>query len=298
LKIGEKIKKLRTEKLMTQVELSGDVITRNMLSCIENGSAQPSLATLRHIAAKLNVSVGYLLSDGEEEKSYLKMAQISDIKNAYLSGNLKICRDMCRNSLFENDDEINLLYSECCLGIAEELFSSGKLKSACFYFDEALEVATRTIYNTGHIVAVTAAYFRYIRNISATLTSDVIDETEVEIYSAMNDDFARYIIAFEALLQGRSDMAKTIISGLDASSHYYMHISSRIDMLEEKYDEAYSKLYTILTSPIKIQEPFMYFVFCDLEIVCRERKDFKGAYEYSNDKIELLQKMLTDVSDN
>ena len=38
---------------------------------------------------------------------------------------------------------------------------------------EALEVATRTIYNTGHIVAVTAAYFKYIRNISATLTSSV-----------------------------------------------------------------------------------------------------------------------------
>ena len=38
----------------------------------------------------------------------------------------------------------------------------------------------------------------------------------------------------------------------------------------------------------------MYFVFSDLEVCCKERKDFKGAYEYSNNKIEVLQKLLTD----
>ena len=84
------------------------------------------------------------------------------------------------------------------------------------------------------------------------------------------------------------------MSNVDVSSAYYMHIHARLDMLEGRYDEAYSKLYVILTSPIKIQEPLMYFVFCDLEKCCKERKDFKGAYEYSNGKLELLQKMLTD----
>ena len=294
MRIGEKIKKLRSEKMMTQSELAGEAITRNMLSCIENGSAQPSLATLRHIATKLNVSIGYLLSDGEEEKVYVKMSQISNIKNAYLSGNLRICRDMCQNSLFENDDEINLIYSESCLGLGEERFSAGDLKQACSYFDEALTVASRTIYNTGHIVAVAAAYFRYIRKISATLFSDVIDENEVDIYTAADGDFVRYIISFEALDKGELDTARFAISAIDSSSQYYLHIQARLDMLEGRYDAAYSKLYTILTSPIKIQEPFMYFVFCDLEIACKERKDFKGAYEYSNDKIELLQKMLTE----
>ncbi len=37
--IGEKIKKIRTAKLMTQSELAGSEITRNMLSRIENGFA-------------------------------------------------------------------------------------------------------------------------------------------------------------------------------------------------------------------------------------------------------------------
>ena len=60
------------------------------------------------------------------------------------------------------------------------------------------------------------------------------------------------------------------------------------------FDEAYSKLYAILTNPHKIQEPLMYFVFCDLEVCCRELKDFKGAYDYTNNKLDILQKMLSD----
>ena len=44
--IGKKIKKLRNEKLITQSELVGNEITRNMLSRIENGAALPSLGTV------------------------------------------------------------------------------------------------------------------------------------------------------------------------------------------------------------------------------------------------------------
>ena len=51
--IGEKIKILRAERAMTQSELAGDHITRNMLSLIESGSAQPSLATILYLASKM-----------------------------------------------------------------------------------------------------------------------------------------------------------------------------------------------------------------------------------------------------
>jgi hypothetical protein len=133
-----------------------------------------------------------------------------------------------------------------------------------------------------------------MRKISATLSSDVIDENEVEIYSALDDDFARYMISFEAFDDGKNKIAEHLFSKLEPSSPHCLHIKARIDMLEGKFEEAYLKLYNILTTPVKIQEPLMYFVFCDLEVCCRERGDFKGAYEYSNDKLELLQKMLTE----
>lgn len=294
MKIGEKIKKLRSEKMMTQTELAGGVITRNMLSSIENGTALPSLATLRHISAKLNVPAGYLLADGEEEKIYLKFSQVSNIKNAYLSGNYRICRDMCANSELDKDDELNLIYAEATLALALEMFNDGALRSAGEYFDEAIDIASETVYNTEHISAIAAVYFRYMRNISATLASDVIDESDADVFAAMGSEFARYVIAFEALENGQRELSEKLMEGADREKPCFLHIKAKLDILDGRFDEAYNKLYLILTNPYKIQEPLMYFVFCDLELCCKELKDFKGAYEYSIDKIEVLQKMLRD----
>lgn len=294
MSIGEKIKKLRNEKFMTQSELSGGVITRNMLSSIENGTALPSLATLKHISAKLNVPAGYLLAEGDDEAIYIKLVQIENIKNAYLSRNYKICRDMCINRDIDSDDEVNLIFAECSLALGIEKFENGMLRSAGAYFDEAIEISLKTIYNTEHIRAIAASYFRYMRHISATLASDVIDESEVEIYAAMSDEFSRYSIAFDAFEEGELEMSAYFSAVLEEDQPYMLHMSAKNDMREGRFDDAYQKLYLILINPYKIQEPLMYFVFCDLEVCCKEIKDFKGAYEYSNDKIEVLQKMLSD----
>ena len=82
MNIGEKIKRLRTEKMMTQAELSGEQVTRNMLSLIEKGKAVPSLQTLKYIASRLNISAATLLADENEEKLLYKSAKISNIKLA------------------------------------------------------------------------------------------------------------------------------------------------------------------------------------------------------------------------
>ena len=57
--------------------------------------------------------------------------------------------------------------------------------------------------------------------------------------------------------------------------------------------EAHDKLHDILVSDVAIPEPMLYFIFGDLEICCKQMEDFKGAYEYSINKVGLLQKLLT-----
>ncbi len=294
MNIGKKIKELRTKKLMTQSELAGNVITRNMLSCIENGSATPSLATLKHISSKLGVSMGYLLADESEEPMYLKMAEAKDIKNAYLSGNFRICRDMCINSSLESDDEFSLIFAESSLALARESFAEGALRNTAYYLDEAIENAGNTAYYTEHIRSAAAVFFKYMSRISATLSSDILDEGE-DIKPFAFDDFSKYVIAFDALENRALELAEYFYSGLDADSPYALHISAKRAMMERRFDAAYGYLYKILINPYKIQEPLMYFVFCDLEICCKEIKDFKGAYEYSNNKLNILQKMLSDT---
>ena len=61
--LGQKIKAARLERGMTQKELVGDYITRNMLSKIENDSATPSVRTLEYLARALDLPTSYFLSD-------------------------------------------------------------------------------------------------------------------------------------------------------------------------------------------------------------------------------------------
>ena len=290
MNIGEKIKTLRTAKLMTQSELAGSEITRNMLSRIENGAAQPSLDTLIYISKRLNVSAGYLLADGKEEQMYKKQNEIVGIKTAYMSGDYRICRDMCLNSSTVGDDEIQMILAECTHEIAKEEFANGNLRMACEYFDLSLAACAETIYNTSHVHAIAAMYFKYMRKISATLSSDYFDETDASVYAAMSDEFCKYISAF---ISAKDEGIFEFESISEQPSLRELHIKALKYISEARYLEAYECLHSILVSEEVIQKPVMYFIFCDLEICCKEINDFKGAYEYSINKIELLQKMLS-----
>lgn len=61
--LGEKIKKARLDRHMTQRDVVGSYITRNMLSKIENNSATPSMKTLEFLAAQLNLPISYFVSE-------------------------------------------------------------------------------------------------------------------------------------------------------------------------------------------------------------------------------------------
>lgn len=294
MNIGEKIKELRVAKLMTQSELAGDHITRNMLSCIENGTAHPSLSTILYIAGRLNVPAGFLLAEEGDEIVYRKMNSLANIKRAYEAGDVWGCRSLCLSGCPDPDDEICMLLADCDLGIAIEEFWQGKLRSACRFFDEALEYAEKTLYHTEHIEAQARIFFRYMRRISATLYSDVLDE-EKELYIQAKTDFSRYLLALEALDEGRDADAATFLEVAEDDSFFAKHIRICLWMENRKFAEAKELLLDMLKSEEPLNEISLYTVLCELEICCRETDDFKGAYNYANDKVQLLEQMLKDV---
>ena len=68
--LAGKLRQARLEAGLSQRQLCGDRITRNMLSCIENGTAQPSISTVVYLAGRLNVPAGFLLAE-ESDDVYL-----------------------------------------------------------------------------------------------------------------------------------------------------------------------------------------------------------------------------------
>ena len=247
MNIGEKIRELRVAKLMTQSELAGTKITRNMLSCIENGSAQPSLSTILYIAGRLNVPVGFLLAEEGDEVVYQKINSMSNIKKAYTAGDWRGCRSLCLSGCPQPDDEISLLLAKCDTEIAVEEFCHGRLHSSCRFFDEALLYAGGTVYPTEIIRAKAGVYFRMMQRISPTLYSDVYDESLEEEY-VWQSPFASYVAALEALDQGAVEVADARLAELPEDTFYAAHLHIRGLMREGRFSEAGGLLRRIIAS--------------------------------------------------
>ncbi len=297
MNIGERIRELRISKLMTQADLAGDRITRNMLSCIENGSANPSLSTIVYIAGRLGVPAGFLLAEQGDEMAFRKMSNLSNIKKAYTTGDVQSCRSLCLSGCPEPDDEISLLLANCDAGIAVEEFWSGKLRSSCRFFDEALSYTEKTIYSTDAIEAEIRVYFRYMERISHTLYSDLLDEEKV-LSVKSNTVLSQYLDALYALDDGDVSVAEQLIDRLTNSgenSFFKAHLQNKLLIADKNYKQAQKALQQLLQdSNMPLNKIELYTVLEDLEICCRENEDYKNAYRYASEKVELLEQLLQE----
>ncbi|MDY5355615.1 MAG: helix-turn-helix transcriptional regulator, partial [Eubacteriales bacterium] len=98
---GEKIKVLRKEKNLTQSVLTDGLITRNMLSQIENGVANPSLSTLSALAERLSVPLEYLISESAGPKDMERLKNRENVRALYVEGK----KDECAELLDKYDDD-------------------------------------------------------------------------------------------------------------------------------------------------------------------------------------------------
>ena len=301
MNIGQKIKMIRTEKLMTQNELSGGVITRNMLSQIENGIANPSLSTVQYIADRLGVPAGYLLSDGAEEFVYNKTRVMKNIKRAYSGKNFELCREMCLSSFDDLDDELELILTDCCVGASVEYVKEGKLRLACEMLDEAIRHSKKTIYST--VTQLNRAYlmFYLLKKISPSLDSDEID-TEISEdllhHALFGDVFCKYVTVIFG-----NDEVKDIDELMFNSSEelsdedklYIAHMRARIYMQNKEYKRACVTLRSIMDGETVPQRLLLYICCADIEMCYKELEDYKGAYEFARNKMEILEHMLAEI---
>lgn len=82
--LGEKLKTVRMEAGLSQRALCGNVITRNMLSQIEHGTARPSVDTLRYLAQQLGKPMSFFLE--EETSCSPNQTAVEDARDAWRNG--------------------------------------------------------------------------------------------------------------------------------------------------------------------------------------------------------------------
>ncbi len=124
MQLGEKLRNARLEAGLSQRQLCGETITRNMLSQIENGSANPSMATLQYLAGRLGKPVSFFLQ--EETVLSPNPSLLQQARQAYAKGQYAAVLDMAGqyqgpDPLF--DEEWHYLLALCALARAEQQVS-------------------------------------------------------------------------------------------------------------------------------------------------------------------------------
>lgn len=139
--IGQRIKALRKEKKLTQSQLAEGIITKSMLSMIENGKAEASMRSLRELAKRLDVSVQSLLVDPREADLQKIVEEIE-----YMQGSLNSWEDEAvQKALIPYlEVEMNSVWQgKAYTLLADSFFNRGDQQQLLEWYDRAIAVFER-----------------------------------------------------------------------------------------------------------------------------------------------------------
>lgn len=274
--VGEKIKRARKSYNMTQAQLAENIITRNMLSAIENDKATPSLETLKQLSVRLRLPLSYLLSDDEDLFYYQKKDQIGNIKNAFTSREYDKCITLI-DQLERIDDELAFILANCYFELTTECVKGGSLKSAKKHSESCEKYCNLTIYDTQRFVSMLKLLTPVINNINSPLLEFNEDEFKIEFNKMADYDFYKYL---------------TLDSTYEYTNFgYSYHLKAKGLIKERKYHDALKILLEIEDRKSEIgRNAFLMFgVYTDLDHCYRQLFDFENAYRYSSKRISLME---------
>ena len=149
MELGQRLRQARLEAGLSPRQLCGEEITRNMLSQIENGSARPSMDTLRYLAGRLEKPVSFFL-EGEVPVSP-NQQRILQARQALTEGDpltvLSLLEDY-RESDPVFDPEAALLTATALLSLAETALAEDRVPYAAELLERAEPACQQSLYGT------------------------------------------------------------------------------------------------------------------------------------------------------
>lgn len=276
MNIGEKIKIIRKSKGLTQSEVCGDKITRNMLSKIENAAASPSLDTLQYLSDALNVPLSYLCSNDDDLTYYQKKGVINEIYADYAFGKYQSCINKAIG-LECIDNELAYILTDCYFKHGMDMMKIGALNSAhqCFVMCE--KYSKLTTLDTKHITSMLAPYVAVCKNISSPLLEFDPDAVENELLTGIRYEFLKFLqLDFDYDYKDKAIKLHVKAKSEIKARNYQSAISILLDVVEYLKNSSYDA-YQI------------YSAYSDLEICYKQLFDFENAYLYASKKLSLIE---------
>lgn len=259
MELGERLRQARLEAGLSQRQLCGDTITRNMLSQIENGSARPSMDTLRILAERLGKPMGYFLED--EAVTSPNQALMALARQAAPEQVLALLKDY-REPDRVFDHERYLLEVLACLTLAERAVENGKLPLAVSLLEQASRAGENTPYYTPETerrrILLLARTGIENAGVLAALLPDNTEEVCLRAAGALETgDFIR---------------AAALLESADRRDGSWHSLRAEVYFAQAQYEQAAAHYEQ--AAPSKK-------LYSRLEACYRELKDFEKAYFYA-----------------
>ena len=260
MELGEKIRNARLEAGLSQRQLCGEEITRNMLSLIENGSAKPSMKTLQYLAGRLGKNVSYFLEETAVLSPNLEIMRAA--RQQYDSGNctegLQILETYkAPDPVFDREKEI--LWVLLRLELARQAIRQER-------YLYAAELLKQTPVETDYLA-------EDLNRQRLLILGSIPEQKVVSLLPSLDRELM--IRAREAVSCGNISRAVHLLESTeDRDSSRWHYLRGTICLQQKEWSDALMHL-TIAEA----EEPRK--VWPLLEICCRELGDFRKAYEYA-----------------
>ncbi len=284
--LGQKIRAARIERQMTQKQLVGDQITRNMLSKIENDSATPSVRTLEYLAGRLGLNAGYFLSELESAPDVIPDG-LYEMRRAYKEGRYLDCMQLLRDNREAcATDEGFLLRAKCDIAAAHEALKKRDFEAAKEYADDADYYNKQGIYYSAQIDAE--------MSLILAECALVLDISEFEVNASQFREavqeisfYQRYNLAYtEYLLRtGEDELAAQALGRVQkpelTSTAKYQYLKGECALRSGDIEAARQALHGAEES-VGDDKRLEKLIYAALETVYTRLEDYKQAYKYAS----------------
>lgn len=275
MSIGSKIKKLRKKRGMTQAVLSDGIVTRGMLSRIENGSAMPSMQSLESIAKRLEVSPSFLLEDGEDIFP-AELARVAKaIEDEYRAKNFENCLNIFSLWQLENDTKFAAVFVPCAFEVALDSFFSGDFAQSKELLKKIQNLLPSLLVSLSEVNERRICFLRSVMD-----NIDCIDHA-IELANDCPDfEFSPslFFSLLKLLKSGKTDDCKTLLRFCVLDTNYKEFIDAQLAVNDYRFIDA---ILTMKGLSLKQSCPVFLKLLClaSMENCCKLCDDYKGAYE-------------------
>lgn len=263
------------------------MITRNMLSRIENGAALPSIPTLKHLADALGVSAGYFLDEASDPFPYQKLVLMPPIKTAFREGDYTAA--LALTATLDKDDEIAYIEAASFFALGYDAYRRTHLTTAKMLLKKASEIAKTSLYAEDTLQKKSEYYLSLIYRAKENKLPE-LSLSESDVF-ADEIEYYLYLYMLHITKNTRYDLAAAIYDTIKFQSTLFRkHINARLSLLARNNSRA-SGLLEELAEEMQAMDcdpVFAINVLTDRESVASALGDYEAAYRALLQKNTLL----------